>query len=41
MDHFLRIGFAGDREQLKRGLSLFGELLNEFESENAAAHASR
>ncbi len=41
MDQFLRIGFAGDREQLKRGLALLGELLNEFEVEAAAAHASR
>lgn len=41
MDHFLRIGFAGDKEHLKRGLSLLGELLNEFETETAAAHASR
>lgn len=41
MDQFLRIGFAGDKEQLKRGLSLLGELLNEFETETAAAHASR
>jgi len=41
MDQFLRIGFAGDGEHLNRGLSLLGELLNEFESESAAAHASR
>lgn len=41
MDQFLRIGFAGGKEQLKRGLALLAELLTEFETESAAARASR
>lgn len=41
MDQYLRIGFAGDAEQLKKGLALLGELLTEFEAETAAARASR
>jgi len=41
MDQFLRIGFAGDKEQLKRGLGLLGELLNEFEAESAAVRTTR
>ncbi|HEY5163332.1 MAG TPA: aminotransferase class I/II-fold pyridoxal phosphate-dependent enzyme [Terriglobales bacterium] len=41
MDQFLRIGFAGGKEQLKRGLALLAELLAEFEIESAAARGAR
>jgi aspartate/methionine/tyrosine aminotransferase len=41
MDHFLRIGFAGDAEQLKRGLERVGELLAEMEVESSSARAAR
>ena len=41
MDQFLRIGFAGGKEQLKRGLALLAELLAEFETESAAARGIR
>ena len=41
MDQFLRIGFAGGKEQLKRGLALLAELLAEFETESAAARGTR
>ncbi len=41
MDQFLRIGFAGEAEQLQRGLTKLGELLDEFEAESAAARASQ
>jgi aspartate/methionine/tyrosine aminotransferase len=41
MDQFLRIGFAGGKEQLKRGLALLAELLTEFEIESTAARGAR
>lgn len=37
MDQFLRIGFAGGRQQLEIGLGKIGDLLTEFERENSAA----
>jgi aspartate/methionine/tyrosine aminotransferase len=41
MDQYLRIGFAGGKEQLKRGLALLAELLAEFEIESATAQGAR
>ena len=41
MDHFLRIGFAGDADVLRQGLAKIAELLTEFDAESAAARAAR
>ena len=41
MDQFLRIGFAGEAEKLRRSLAKVGELLAELETESSAARAAR
>jgi hypothetical protein len=38
-DQFFRIGFAGDRQHLEKGLTRLGELLAEFDRESAAVGA--